>query len=212
MKVIFSPTKTMKIVDNDWIKSVVGFNDQSYAINNRLNCIKNSNYNQAIFFYNGISYKYLDVKTLNNDYLSYLEANLSILSALYGVLKPSNLICEYRLDFTANKELYGVWSDIIVNEFQDEQLIVNLASKEYSLMLKKINQNKIVNIEFRSIINEKVVNKATYSKIARGLMLRYMAVNQVLNLEDLKDFKEYEYQFNAVLSNENNMFFTREEK
>ncbi len=197
MKIIFSPTKTLKKIDNDYSYSIPD-NKVVNEINNIYKVIQESS-NQAILFYNGISFKYLDVLTLNKDNIEYLNNNLYILSALYGLLKPLDLINAYRLDFT-DKSLYK-YHDIYIDD-----VVVNLASLEYSKMIKC---RKLINIEFKEYKNNKLTTSGTYNKMLRGLVLRYMSINNIVNIDDIKKFNGLDYYFNIELSNENTFVFTK---
>lgn len=197
MKIIFSPTKTMKKINNEY----------DYTLPNELlakeikelcNCMKEET-NQAIFFYSGISFKYLDPITLD---ITYLNNHLIILSALYGQIRPLDKITEYRLDFT-NKSLYK-YHNI---DYKDE-LVINLASNEY---LKMVKGNNIINIIFNEYKNNKLTTSGTYNKMLRGLMLRYMCLNNITNINELHSFTQLDYKYNKELSNENNIVFTKGE-
>ncbi len=196
MKIIFSPTKTMKKIDNKYNYSIPNV-ELANVINNKYNVIKEEKH-QALFFYNGISFKYLDPTTLNIDYLN---NNLVILSALYGQLSPLDLINEYRLDFT-DKSLYK-YHDIYIDD-----VVINLASNEY---LKMIKCKKLINIEFKEYKNNKLTTSGTYNKMLRGLLLRYMCINNIEDIKDLKQFSELDYCYNSTLSTETNLLFTKGE-
>lgn len=190
MKIIFSPTKTMKKVENKYESTLPNNQNITTDINNLLNVIKEEK-NQAIFFYSGLAFKYLDVTTLN---LEYLNKNLRILSALYGDLRPLDLINAYRLDFT-DKTLYKYWNI----DYKDE-LVINLASKEYSKMIKS---NNMITIDFKEYKDNKLTTSGTYNKMLRGLFLRYMCINEITDTNLLKEFNELDYTFNKELSNDN---------
>ncbi|MFI3329755.1 MAG: peroxide stress protein YaaA [bacterium] len=198
MKIIFSPTKTLKKLENNYGSSIPNNLEITNKINNELNVIKEDKH-QAIFYYNGISFKYLDVTSLNIDYLN---EHLIILSALYGDLRPLDLINEYRLDFT-DKSLYKYWNI----DYKDE-LVINLASKEYSKMIKS---NNMITIDFKEYKNNKLTTSGTYNKMLRGLILRYMTINKITDISLLKEFSELDYSFNESLSNNNLFVFTKGE-
>ncbi len=210
MKIIFSPTKSMTKLNNDYKSNTYIYNHILSKVISKYNVEVNNIYNQAIFYYNGISFKYLNPLSLTNEEISYLDNNLYILSALYGVLKPLDNICKYRLDFK-DKSLYNEFYNLINEVFKDEDLIINLASNEYSKMLGFIDCNKIINICFKSHVNSKYVSKATYSKMARGKMLEFMAINKIEDVNDILKFNELDYKYDSLLSTKNNLVFVKEE-
>ncbi len=201
MKIIFSPTKIMDVSLNDYNNTIPNNLEITNEINNKFNVMIKEDSNQAIFFYNGTSFKYLDPKTLSINDINFLQDNLIILSALYGALKPLDLINRYRLDFT-NKELYKYWNI----DFNDE-LIINLASKEYSKLVKS---NNMITIDFKQLIDNKLVTKGMYSKMLRGLFLRYITVNKITNIEDLKNFSYNGYIYDSLNSSNNYFLFVKE--
>lgn len=200
MKIIFSPTKTMKKIQTNYEFSIPNL-DVANKINEVYDVIKEES-NHAIFFYNGISFKYLNALSLNETNINYLNNNLIILSALYGCLRPLDKINEYRLDFT-DKTLYK-YHDIFIDD-----TVINLASNEY---LKMIKCSNLINIEFNEFKNNKLTTSGTYNKMLRGLMVRYMSVNNISNVEELKKFSELDYYFNDELSNSNNLVFIKNQE
>ncbi len=196
MKIIFSPTKTLKKISNNQSYTIPSNIVITNKINNKYNVIEEES-NQAVYFYSGLSFKYLDVETLD---ITYLNKHLIILSALYGELKPLDKINRYRLDFT-DKELYNYW-----NIDYKEELVINLASKEYSKMIKS---NNMITIDFKEYKNNKLTTSGTYNKMLRGLFLRYMCSNKIEDINKLKEFNELEYFFNIELSDDKNYVFTK---
>lgn len=175
----------------------------------------------AIFAYEGIQYQYLSPSTLEDKMLEYIEKNLRILSGFYGVLKPMDAVTPYRLEMQAkidiNKfnNLYDFWEDKLYNEVLDSsKIIINLASKEYSKSIEKyLKKDDIyINCTFAELVNGKPVQKATYAKMARGEMVRFMAQNNIDNIEDLKKFKGLNHNFNYNLSTDKDYVFVREDK
>ena len=155
--------------------------------------------------FNGLVYKGLAKELYHLEEYEYIEAHLVILDALYGILEPGTLIKKYRLDMKKNigLNLYSFWN--IDNYFEDE-LVINLASNEFSKMVKLKNY---LNISFKQYINNSYVNQATYSKQARGRFLNYLILNQITSIEKMMEFKDLGYSFNSQLSNEYNLIFTR---
>ena len=169
----------------------------------------------AISMYYGVSFKELNLEDYSEKSLEYLKNNLLILSALYGVLLAFDLMKKYRLDMTMSiidKGLYNFWkkdiNDYISNILSKDEVLLNLASGEFSKMIdsKKIS---IINIDFKEEKDGIYKSVSTYSKKARGQFLNYLVKNQIDNLEDIKKIKLDGYSLNNTLSDEKNFIFTR---
>ncbi len=164
---------------------------------------------RAIEAYSGMVFKNLDFTSLKNK--KYIEENLIILDAFYGLLRAYDLIRPYRMDFKCNIEglnLYDFWSKKInefLAEFAGDKPIVSLASKEY-LKLIKI---PVIEIEFRVLKDGKYKNVATFAKMARGKCLRAMAENEVESLAGLRELCFDKYSYNEELSGGKSIFFTK---
>ncbi len=176
-----------------------------------------NNSKQAIFTYNGYLFKNIETNTLKEIELDYLQDNLFIISTLYGLLKPFDLIMPYRLDFLAkikinNKTLYDFWKTDIVNYLNklDDEIIINLASTEYSKLInrKKLNK-KIINIVFKEFKNGKYKTTSMNAKKMRGKFLNFMAKESIINLELLKKFNYDNYKFSEKESNDNCFTFLK---
>ena len=174
----------------------------------------------ALFSYEGIQYQYMGARVLSRDALEYLQDNLRILSGFYGILKPLDGIVPYRLEMQSkfinykNKDLYEYWADKIANSlFEETNLIINLASKEYSKCVEKYLKNspgtKFITCVFGEINGDKVIEKGTLAKMARGEMVRYLAQNNVYDLEGLKRFDKLGYKYSQEKSNENTYVFIK---
>ena len=169
----------------------------------------------AISMYYGVSFKELNLEDYSEKSLEYLKNNLLILSALYGVLLAFDLLKKYRLDMTMSiidKGLYNFWkkdiNDYISNILSKDEVLLNLASSEFSKMIdsKKIS---IINVDFKEEKDGAYKSVSTYSKKARGQFLNYLIKNQIANLEDIKKIKLDGYSLNKDLSDEKNLIFTR---
>ncbi|QYR55879.1 YaaA family protein [Fusobacterium hwasookii] len=169
----------------------------------------------AISMYYGVSFKELNLEDYSEKSLKYLKNNLLILSALYGVSLAFDLLKKYRLDMTMSiidKGLYNFWkkdiNDYISNILSKDEILLNLASSEFSKMIdsKKIS---IINIDFKEEKDGIYKSVSTYSKKARGQFLNYLVKNQIDNLEDIKKIKLDGYSLNNTLSDEKNFIFTR---
>ncbi len=179
---------------------------------------------QAIFAFTGDVYKGLNAYELNQKQLEYTQNHLIILSGLYGVLRPLDVIEPHRLEMgTAlpirrKKNLYEFWGDRLTEKLNEKledgnhEVLINLASNEY---FKSINKKKIkagiISPEFKDAKNGNYKIISFFAKKARGLMSRYIIENEIENVEDLKGFDYEGYRFNADLSTENKPVFTREE-
>ena len=169
----------------------------------------------AISMYYGVSFKELNLEDYSEKSLKYLKNNLLILSALYGVSLAFDLLKKYRLDMTmsiTDKGLYNFWkkdiNDYISNILSKDEVLLNLASGEFSKMIdsKKIS---IINIDFKEEKDSAYKSVSTYSKKARGQFLNYLVKNEIDNLEDIKKIKLEGYSLNNTLSDEKNFIFTR---
>ena len=178
------------------------------------------NARQAIYAFDGDVYTGLDVYSLPSDKLSVLQDKLRILSGLYGLLKPLDLMQAYRLEMGTSivigktKNLYEFWKKTITEnlneELQKEELFINLASNEYfSAIDVKLLKVPVITPEFRDYKDGKLKMISFFAKKARGLMVRYILDTNAETLEDLKGFNYEGYAFDANLSRGNTLVFTR---
>ncbi len=168
----------------------------------------------AICCYNGLVFKQLDVNSYAADALNYMQNNLCILSAMYGILTPLTAIEPYRLDMKSKIktiDLYDYWQEKMDDFFKDEDLIINLASNEFSKMLKPKNyKGRFINIDFKEYRKDnKLRIVAARAKKARGLMLDEMIKNQVKKIESLKKIEVLNYHYDSTKSSENSLVFIR---
>lgn len=174
----------------------------------------------AIYAFSGDVYRGLDAYTIPNKKIAKLQDTVRILSGLYGVLKPLDLIQAYRLEMGtktpigAKKNLYEFWKkDIVASlnaELKDNEVFVNLASNEYFKAVdKKALRVPVVNVDFKERTDDKFKIVSFYAKKARGLMARYIVDSNAKTVDDLKNFTADDYAFNEKLSGENRLVFTR---
>ncbi len=177
-----------------------------------------NNLSPAIFSYEGIQYQYMGAEVFEVPHLEYIENHLRILSAFYGVLRPFDGVVPYRLEMqtklSVNKStnLYDYWGDSLAKSLEVESnLIINLASKEYSnAILKHLNPTTtFLTISFGQLIDGKVKEKGTMCKMARGQMVRWLAENNITESESIKEFSELGYSFNPGLSTNENYIFIK---
>ena len=178
------------------------------------------NARQAVYAFDGDVYTGLDVYTLPEDKISILQERLRILSGLYGLLKPLDLMQAYRLEMGTtmpigkNKNLYEFWKKTITkalnDELQKDELFLNLASNEYfSAVDAKMLKVPVITPEFKDYKDGKLKMISFFAKKARGLMVRYIIDTNAETLDDLKGFNYEGYAFDANLSKGNTLVFTR---
>ncbi|MFI3237546.1 MAG: peroxide stress protein YaaA [Lachnospiraceae bacterium] len=173
----------------------------------------------AILSYEGIQYKYMAPAVFEESMLSYIQSHLYILSGFYGILKPMDGVVPYRLELQAklsmqgHKDLYDFWGRTLYEEVTAQvQVIINLASKEYSKSIEQYLKPEDIFITciFGELVDGKVIQKGTYAKMARGEMVRFMAENQMESVEELKRFDRLGYQFDEERSTKESFVFIKE--
>ena len=180
------------------------------------------NAKQAILAFNGDVYDGLDASSFSEKKLFLAQQKLRILSGLYGVLRPLDLIQPYRLEmgtkigYDKAKNLYEFWRKMVTESISNaikesgSKILVNLASHEYfkSIDTKKIDAI-IITPAFKNLKNGNYKIITFYAKKARGLMTRFIIDNNIDNPEDLQAFEAEGYNFNPRLSGDLNPVFTR---
>lgn len=180
------------------------------------------NAKQAVLAFNGDVYQGLDAKSLTEGQLLSLQGKVRILSGLYGVLKPLDLIQPYRLEmgtklkYQRSADLYAFWKSKITSKVKEaiaesgSNVLINLASNEYykSIDPKKLGA-EIVTPEFKDLKNGEYKMISFFAKKARGLMTRFILENRVEKVEDLQAFDSEGYIFNPRLSKPGKPVFTR---
>ncbi|MGL5329856.1 MAG: YaaA family protein [Peptostreptococcaceae bacterium] len=256
MITIISPTTTMnfdKNINLNKSSSPVFYEDINYLIDllkslskeelstlmNLSDDLTNLNYNrhqnlstennascQSILAFDGEVFSCMKANEFNDDDFNFVNDNLRIISGLYGVLKPFDLIEPYRLEMKSklkNKcgnDLYKFWKEKITNNLINElnnhnnKVLVNLASSEYlkCIDLKIIRKDfKFIDISFKEHNPNKdtYVTKGLYAKRARGYMVNYIVKNKIDNINDLKKFDLDNYKLNEKLSSDDSFVFTR---
>lgn len=177
---------------------------------------------QALFMFKGDVYQGLDASSLKQKGLDYAQTHLRILSGLYGLLRPLDLMRPYRLEMgtkLANpkgKDLYAFWGESLTQTLNQTlknagKPIVNLASNEYFKAIKpKLLDAPVVTPIFKDLKKGEYKIISFYAKKARGLMVRYAIDQQIENAEDLKYFDYAGYKFAPQLSSEKDWVFTRD--
>lgn len=178
----------------------------------------------AVFAFQGDAYRGLDANQLSSTELSFLQNHLCILSGLYGLLRPMDLIQPYRLEMKTalenpkGKNLYEFWGNQLTEALnrqikaQQHSAVINLASQEYSKAIQhKALTAPFIQVDFKEQKAGKLKTIGIYAKRARGLMTRYAATQQSLPVENLKNFDLEGYAFDDTLSNETLWVFTRQQ-
>ena len=178
------------------------------------------NARSAIYAFNGDVYRGLDAYTIPNTKINQVQDKVRILSGLYGVLKPLDLIKPYRLEMGTklpvgkHKNLYELWKKNIVTslneELEEDELFLNLASHEYFKAIDtKALKVPVIDIDFKELKNGEYKIIGIFAKLARGLMTRYIIDTNAETLEDIKGFDYENYRYHESLSKENHLVFTR---
>lgn len=174
----------------------------------------------AVFAFDGDVYTGLDAYTISSDKLEILQDKLRILSGLYGLLKPMDLMQAYRLEMGTSikigtkKNLYEFWKKTITKtlneELKKDELFLNLASNEYfSAVDTKTLKVPVITPEFKDYKDGKLKMISFFAKKARGMMVRYIIDTNAETIEDLKGFNYEGYAFDTNLSKGNTLVFTR---
>lgn len=176
----------------------------------------------AILTFSGDVYQNLDARTLNKVDLKFTQNHLRILSGLYGVLRPLDLMQAYRLEMGTKipsnhgKNLYEFWDRTITDKLNEalshhkSKTLINLASNEYFKAIKpKMLDAEIITPTFKEIRNGDYKMIGIFAKKARGLMARFIIKHRIDQAEDLKAFDLGGYGFDKTLSNDMHWIFTR---
>lgn len=180
------------------------------------------NARQAVLAFQGEVYRGLNAHTLTDPDFEYAEKHLFILSGLYGILRPMDLMQPYRLEMGTKWEinkntpnLHTFWRDkvtSVLNEADVDGPLINLASIEYTKAIDGARLNReVVNCHFKDLKNGEYKTLMTYAKQARGKMARFIIRNQLSTAEELKAFSGLDYSYNTQLSNEKELVFTRDQ-
>ena len=182
------------------------------------------NARQAILAFKGDVYTGLDAESFSEDDFAFAQQHLRMLSGLYGLLKPLDLMQPYRLEMGTKfenkrgKDLYAFWGSKLtkaLNELlaADDKVLVNLASNEYfKSVQKKDIDGRLVTPQFKDWKNGQYKMISFYAKKARGLMCRYAIQNRITQADDLKGFNLEGYYFSEEQSDNNNWVFLRDEQ
>ena len=212
----------------DDIRSLMGVSEAIASLNHErfMNWAPESttaNAKQAILAFKGDVYTGLEAETMSTNDLEFAQAHLRILSGLYGLLRPLDLMQPYRLEMglkfsnQRGKNLYEFWGERITDAINADlasagtETLVNLASNEYfkAVKIKSLNAD-IITPQFKDLKNGQYKMISFFAKKARGVMARYIIDNQLTDPEQLKSFTGSGYYFSAEQSSGNNLVFLRD--
>ena len=182
-----------------------------------------ANAKQALLAFKGDVYTGLDAETLGEDDFTYAQQHLRMLSGLYGLLRPLDLMQPYRLEMgtklanTRGKDLYAFWGTRIsewLNQAmadQGDDLLLNLASNEYFSAVKRTAlKGRVINVDFKDQKNGQYKIISFYAKKARGMMSRFVIQERVNDPEQLKQFDVQGYYYSAEQSKADHLVFLRD--
>lgn len=176
------------------------------------------NLTPALLSYEGIQYQYMAPQVFSEEQWRYVNRHLRILSGLYGVLAPTDGVIPYRLEMQAKlenregKDLYAFWGRKLYEELiKEDELILNLASKEYSKGIEKYRGGsvKILTCVFGELVQGRIKVKGTQAKMARGEMVRWLAENQIQDSGQIRNFHLLGYEFSEYRSKEQEYVFLK---
>ena len=174
----------------------------------------------AVISYEGLQYQHMAPGVFTDTALEYIEEHLRILSGFYGVLRPFDGVVPYRLEMQAKlsvngkKDLYAFWGEKLyqkLTEGNEDGIILNLASKEYSGTVEPYTgpHCRFITVSFEEEVDGKRKQKGTLAKMARGEMVRFLAENGIEDPEGIKKFDGLGYQYREELSNTRNYVFVK---
>ena len=172
----------------------------------------------AILSYDGIAFQHMAPAVFTEGALHYVQDHLRILSGFYGVLRPMDGVAPYRLEMQAragisgHKDLYDFWGSSLWEACRDEsRIFLNLASKEYSkaILPYLTPEDSWIDVTFCELVKGKLAQKATFAKMARGEMVRYLAENQIQDPKDMAGFHALGYSLRQDLSTDREYVFER---
>ncbi|PWG06445.1 peroxide stress protein YaaA [Polaribacter aquimarinus] len=217
--------KKLKTLSRKKLSDLMSISDDLARLNYERNQEWNTpftpdNSKQAIYAFTGEVFRGIDVNSLSSEKLPILQDRLRILSGLYGLLKPLDLIQPYRLEMGTRLKvgrrdnLYKFWDDTVAKalneELSDNELLINLASSEYFKVIpKKVLKVPMITPVFKDFKNGQYKTIMTFAKKARGLMVRYIIDNNIKTIEELKGFDVENYRFSEEMSSETELVFTR---
>lgn len=211
----------LKSLSDDELKTVWGTSEKLAQLNieriRRMDLEKNLS--PAILAFQGLQYQYLGGQVLSEKELDYLQNHLYIVSGFYGLLRPLDGVVPYRLEMKSSfndwehASLVDFWAERLGEQINSEtNLVLNLASKEYSqtILPHLDEQTQVIDFVFGEWIDGKVKQKATLLKMARGEMVRYLAANEIDDLEEVKKFEGQGFVFSEKESDPQTFVYIKE--
>jgi len=179
------------------------------------------NLTPAVIAYEGIQYQYMAPDVFTQKEYDYVQEHLRILSGFYGVLRPLDGVTPYRLEMQAKlrmgdaKDLYAFWGDDLARCVLNEtDCVINLASKEYSICISKHlpKDKRMITCVFGEEKDGKIIEKGTMCKMARGEMVRFMAVNGIKKPEEIQAFEGLDYRYSPADSDDHTYVFVLQKR
>lgn len=212
----------LRAMDGPGLQKLWKCNDAIAALNlDRLAHMElERNLTPALLSYQGIQYQYMAPGVFTQAQLDYVQDRLRVVSGFYGLLRPFDGVTPYRLEMAAplsvdgHKDLYAFWGDKLAAALAAEtDLVVNLASKEYSRAVSPHLPPAVrfLTCTFGELIGDKVVEKGTMCKMARGQMVRWMAEHDAAGAEELQAFADLGYRFDPQRSTPEHYVFLKED-
>ena len=178
------------------------------------------NARQAVYAFSGDVYRGLDAYSVEDYKIDFMQNSVRIISGLYGLIKPLDLIQPYRLEmgtklsFDNNKNLYEYWREKITNqlnlELSKDEPVLNLASNEYFKAVNtKVLKSDVYSANFKEFKDGNYKTIAIFSKKARGMMTRYIIENNITDISSLKSFNYDGYVYHENLSSDKELIFSR---
>ena len=195
--------------------------DLNYERNNNWSLpFTKKNARQSVYAFSGDVYRGLDAYSINDDKIDFMQSTVRIISGLYGLIKPLDLIQPYRLEmgtklsFDSNKNLYDFWREKITNqlnlELSENEPVLNLASNEYFKAIdSKVLKSNVYSANFKQFKDGNYKTIAIFSKKARGMMTRYIIDNNITDIISLKSFNYDGYVYHENLSSKKELIFSR---
>lgn len=172
----------------------------------------------GLLAYDGLVFKNIRAEDFTEEDFMFANEHIRILDAFYGIVNPLDDILPYRLEMQYpikinDKSLYKFWKDKLYKElYEEDNVIVNLASEEYAKTIRPfLSEDDIfIDIDFKIYKNGKLKTMATWAKMARGQMIKYIVENKINNPKDLKEFTFNGYKFDKSLSSDKKYVFVKQ--
>ena len=191
----------------------------------KVHSTKSATLKPAVFLFSGDTFNGLQIRTLDSKSMRFAQSRLRILSGLYGILRPFDLINPYRLEMgTSINEILGkslteFWKKETTDLINDDlfknksKYLFNLASIEYFDSIDKTKiKSKIINFDFKKFENNKLSNIGMMIKKCRGSMAKFLIVNQIEKLDEIKKFSYQGFKFHSHIESLNKFIFAKNEK